>query len=245
VAGQFDIGISGPDTNRFGVTYVRATNIAKSNIGEALAFCRLHRAAVCVARCETGDLATMQALEEEGFRLRDTLLYYEARLDPSTVPAPRLSVPIRPAKPGEGEAVGAVAKLAFADYFSHYHADLRFDRAKVDEVFVDWARRSCMDKGVADDVLVADGGGELGGFATLRLNDATEGEGVLFAVHPRYQGKGIYRDFMIAGMRWCLEHGRTRMIVSTQVNNYTVQRAWARLGFVPYKSYYTVHKWFD
>ena len=34
------------------------------------------------------------------------------------------------------------------------------------------------------------------------------------------------------------------MIVSTQINNYTVQRAWVRLGFLHYRSFYTLHKWF-
>jgi len=241
----FSIGISEADTNRFGLVYVRATNIAKSDIPDALAYCRGHGAGVCVARCDASDFATMEALETEGFRLKDTLLYYEAPLVRAAIPAPHLAIPIRAAAAQEADAVGSLARAAFADYFSHYHADLRFDRGKVDDAFVDWARRSCRDKSVADEVLVADDRGVLGGFATLRFNDATEGEGVLFGVHPKYQGKGIYRDFMIAGMIWCLDHGRTRMIVSTQINNYTVQRAWVRLGFVHYRSFYTLHKWFS
>jgi GNAT superfamily N-acetyltransferase len=244
VPAPFSIGISETDTDRFGLVYVRATNVAKSNIADALAYCRRHGAGVCIARCDAGDFAAMEALEDEGFRLKDTLLYYEATLTQAPIPEPRLAIPIRAATAGEGDAVGALARAAFADYFSHYHADLGFDRAKVDDAFVDWARRSCQDQSVADRVFVADDGDALGGFATLRFNDGAEGEGILFGVHPSYQGKGIYRDFMITGMRWCLEHGRTRMIVSTQINNYTVQRAWVRLGFVHYRSFYTLHKWF-
>jgi len=244
VPARFSIAISAADTDRFGLVYVRANHVAKSDIAGMLAYCREHRAGVCVARCDAGDFAAMEALEDESFRLKDTLVYYEATLDPSAIPAPRLAVPVRAVKAGEGDAVGALARAAFTDYFSHYHADPRLDRGKVDDAFVDWARRSCADKSVADEVFVADDGGTLGGFATLRFNDATEGEGVLFGVHPNYQGKGIYRDFMITGMRWCLEHGRGRMIVSTQINNYTVQRAWVRLGFRHYRSFYTLHKWF-
>jgi GNAT superfamily N-acetyltransferase len=244
VPAPFSIAISEVDTDRFGLVYIRATNIAKSDIAEALAYCRRHGAGVCVARCDASDFATMEALEDEGFRLKDTLLYYEATLTRSAIPEPRLAIPIRALRAGEAEAVGVLARAAFADYFSHYHADPRFDRGTVDDAFVDWAHRSCRDKKVADEVFVADDGGTLGGFATVRFNDATEGEGILFGVHPKYQGKGIYRDFMITGMRWCLDHGRTRMIVSTQINNYTVQRAWVRLGFLHYRSFYTLHKWF-
>lgn len=244
MSAPFSVAISEVDSDRFGLVYVRATDVAKPNIADALAFCRRHGAGVCVARCDAGDFPAMEALEDEGFRLKDTLLYYEATLTRVAIPEPRLEVPIRTVKAGEGEAVGSLAKAAFADYFSHYHADLRFDRNRVDAVFVDWARRSCHDKSVAREVFVADDNGTLGGFATLQFNDETEGEGVLFGVHPKYQGKGIYRDFMIMGMRWCLDHGRRRMVVSTQINNYTVQRAWVRLGFVHYRSFYTLHKWF-
>ncbi len=240
----FSVGVSEVDSARFGLVYVRANNVAAADVSGLLAYCREHGAGVCVARCDVGDFAAMEALENEGFRLKDTLVYYEAALEMTAIPEPRLAIPIRPVKPGEAGAVGALARAAFADYFSHYHADLRFDRSEVDDAFVDWARRSAMDKSVADEVFVADDGGMLAGFATLRFNDAEEGEGVLFGVHPEYQGKGIYRDFMITGMRWCLEHDRSRMIVSTQINNYTVQRAWVRLGFLHYRSFYTLHKWF-
>jgi GNAT superfamily N-acetyltransferase len=83
------------------------------------------------------------------------------------------------------------------------------------------------------------------GFATLRLNNPEEGEGVLFGVGPLAQGQGIYRSFMIHGMEWCLQQGMTRMVVSTQITNIAVQKVWTRLGFEPSHAYYTFHKWFD
>jgi len=241
---SFDISVSEPDSRRFGMPYVRAKNVTAAEIGQALEFCRRHQAAICVARCATGDFATVHALENAGFRVMDTLLYYRLRLGDAPIPEPRLALPIRMASAADSDAVGRLAAAAFADYFSHYHADPRLDRRKVDEVFVDWARRSCLDKTVADAVFVAVDGSELGAFATMRRNDDAEGEGVLFAVHPRCQQKGVYGDLMISGMHWCLEQGRQRMIVSTQVNNYAVQRAWVRLGFRLYASFYTLHKWF-
>jgi GNAT superfamily N-acetyltransferase len=239
------LSISEPDTRRFGIPYVRAQDLTFADLAATLDYCRGHDAGVCVARCGTGDFVTIHALEDEGFRLMDTLVYYQARLDDTPIPERRLALPIRSARAEESGAVGQLAAAAFKDYFSHYHADPRFDRRKVDEVFIDWASRSCLDKGVADEVFVADAGSDLGAFATMRFNDECEGEGVLFAVHPKQQGKGIYRDLMISGMRWCKDHGRGRMVVSTQVNNYTVQRAWIRLGFAIYKSFDTFHKWFS
>jgi GNAT superfamily N-acetyltransferase len=238
------LSISELDTRRFGTPCVRAQDLTSADLAATLDYCRRQSAGVCVARCATGDFATIHAVEDEGFRLMDTLVYYQARLGDAPIPVRGTALPIRPARPDESGAVGLLAEAAFKDYFSHYHADPRFDRRKVDEVFIDWASRSCVDKSVADEVFVADAGHELGAFATLRFNDEIEGEGVLFAVHPEQQNKGIYRDLMISGMQWCRDHNRGRMVVSTQVNNHAVQRAWTRLGFVIYKSFYTFHKWF-
>jgi len=81
-------------------------------------------------------------------------------------------------------------------------------------------------------------------FATLRRNSAEEGEGVLFGVAPEAQGRGIYRSLMIGAMLWFRTRGTARMVVSTQVTNAAVQKVWTRLGFEPWKSNYTFHKWF-
>jgi hypothetical protein len=49
---------------------------------------------------------------------------------------------------------------------------------------------------------------------------------------------------MVAAMAWLAARGRTRMVVSTQITNLAVQKVWARLGFEPSSSYYTLHRWF-
>src|SRR5579885_2108108 len=102
----FSVGVSEVDSARFGLVYVRANNVAAADVSGLLAYCREHGAGVCVARCDVGDFAAMEALENEGFRLKDTLVYYEAALERTAIPEPRLAIPIRPVKPGEAGAVG-------------------------------------------------------------------------------------------------------------------------------------------
>lgn len=46
-------------------------------------------------------------------------------------------------------------------------------------------------------------------------------------------------------MQWCLDNSMKEMVVSTQITNLAVQKVWVRLGFEPYRFYYTFHKWFD
>ena len=69
-----------------------------------------------------------------------------------------------------------MATEAFRGYYGHCHADQRLDRAKCDEVYRDWALRSCLSRDVADQVLVAVLDGSIVGFGDLRLNTPEEGE---------------------------------------------------------------------
>ena len=209
-------------------------------VDEARALC----AELLIVRCPAADLYAAQTLEEQGCRLMDVLVYYARDL---RLPIPEESdgIRIRPANDGEEEPVAEIARAAFAGYFGHYHADRRLDPKKADEVYVSWARRSCLSRDVAAEVLVADDGGLLRGFLTLRRNSAEESEIVLNAVAPAAQRRGIYRALMINALRWSVAEGAARAVVSTQLTNVAVQKAWTRLGFEPHASYLTFHRWFD
>ena len=133
----------------------------------------------------------------------------------------------------------------FEGTYGHYHADERLDNSKCDEVYVSWAVSSCVSRDFADEVLVAELNGRVVGFATLRINSPDESEGVLFCVDSSAQRMGVYRSFMIHGMRWSVSKRMRSMVVSTQLINTPVQKVWTRLGFAIGDSYYTLHKWFD
>lgn len=231
------------DTARWKVATAKASDVTAASLPALLAECRGYDVRFLIARCRTGELAAAQAMEREGFELMDTLVYFSRSLgaDP---PPEEAALAVRELAHGEHGAVKEVAGRAFAGYFGHYHADARLERAECDALYVDWAERSCLSEALADQVLVAAPGGRIAAFATLRLNDAEEGEGVLFGVAPEAQGRGIYRALMSRAMRWFKARAAQRMVVSTQINNVAVQKVWSRLGFEPSKSYYTFHKWF-
>jgi ribosomal protein S18 acetylase RimI-like enzyme len=208
-------------------------------------FCRANGVALLIARCLVSELRAAQAMEREGFFLMDTLVYYACNLERTPIPSDTAQATWRPIRPGEEEAVRAVADQLFRGYAGHYHADERLDRTKCDEAYTSWALRSCVSRDVADDVLVGVVDGSIAGFATLRINSPEEGEVMLGGIGPAAQGRGIYRSLMIAGMGWCRSRGATRMVISTQITNWAVQKVWTRLGLEPCHAYYTFHKWFD
>ena len=219
-------------------------SLTKDSIPQVMDFCRIERVRFLIARCSTQDLPAAQAMESLGFSLMDTLVYYRRDIQGQPLPE-RGKVPTRHVVPDDVENVRQIVREAFRGYNSHYHADPRLDRAACDDVYVDWAVRSCSQKDLADEVLIAEAGEESQGFLTLKILDTNDGDGRLFAVAPRAQGRGIGQALLVDGLYWCLEHGMRGMVISTQITNLVSQASWVRVGFNPYQSFYTFHKWFE
>lgn len=243
---SFQIDLSAVDEARFGMRTARAYVSTESDITAAQSFCKEHAVKFLIVRVPSEALHTVQTLEAQGAQIMDTLIYY--RRDLTRTPLPELPAPppaIRSITDADVPAVQQVAQTAFAGYLGHYHADRRLDPALCDAGYVEWAVRSSTSRAVADDVLVADENGAILGFATMRINSQTQGEGVLFGVAPQAQGRGIYRGFIIHAIHWCAARSLTEIVVSTQITNIAVQKVWVRLGFEPSHSFYTLHQWFD
>ena len=245
------------ETARFGIACARVTD-PSAPLDEINAAAAETGVRMLVVRLPSEDLARVQRLEADGFRLMDTLVYYGRTLAdlPDPVPGP---VPgdetIRPGTPQDTEAVGAIAAAAFAGYGGHYHADPRLSDDAADAAYVDWAETCARGSGagggaVATPMLLAEtaGGARALGFLSLRLGGAgmeDTADIVLNAVHPEAQGQGIYGRLLDRGLALCRAAGQARVTVSTQLPNLPVQRAWVRRGFRLERSLYTLHKWFD
>lgn len=243
----FRIEQSAIDEQRFGVRTTRAMLVTAQDLQSALIFCAEHNTALLIARCPTEQLALVHSMEQAGFLLMDTLVYFVFDLTRKALPDTSGQITIRYAQPDDASAVEALARESFVGYFGHYHADSRLDSAAADEAYVSWACTSVeagTDRDGAAPVFVAEQDNVLMGFATLRVNSPAEGEGVLFGVSPQWQGRGIYRSFMLHFLNWCQYRGMSRAVVSTQITNLAVQRVWTRLGFEPLLACYTFHKWF-
>lgn len=236
--------LSALDQARFGVTTARVDGLTADRVPEVLARSRADGVTFIIARCAATDFETVHALERAGFLLMDTLVYWARDLRKTPLPFSDSDATICPARADEAEQVAALARAAFRGYFGHYHADERLDRAAADETYASWAERSVRGE-AADAVLVAELDGALAGLITLRMNDADEGEGILFAVSPTMQRRGISRALMAGALAWCAEQGASRMVISTQLMNVASQKAWARTGFEFSHAYYTFHGWLE
>jgi GNAT superfamily N-acetyltransferase len=232
------------DETRFGIRAARAMNLAADDLPLVMDFCQKEKVKFLIARCSVTDWAAVHTMEGFGFHLMDTLVYFRHDLAHSPLPQKR-AVSIRSIDATDVGAVGEIARQAFHNYDSHYHADPRLDRTTCDEIYVDWAMRSCREKSVADDVLVAEMEGKVMGFLTLKVLDTGDADGRLYAVNPMAQGRGIGKSLLVEGLYWCYQHNLSGMVISTQITNLGSQISWARVGFISHQSFYTFHKWFE
>jgi GNAT superfamily N-acetyltransferase len=240
-----NIQLSTLDEERFGVRTAKVSSITLNQLPAVMDFCRLNQVKFLIARCAAVELQTAQAMEEQGFSLMDTLVYYSRDLANAPIPPLSDMLTVRPVRDDEAWQVSAIAARAFHAYGGHYHADPHLDPEKCDAVYESWAYRSCVSREVAHEVLVAERESELVGFVTLRKQSPESGEVPLYGVDPSLQGQGIGRGLIIGALRWYESQGIAKMFISTQITNLSSQKVWFRLGFEPVQYQYTFHKWFD
>ena len=197
------------------------------------------------ARIDVGDLPIAHRFEAADFRLMDTLVYYGRPVSRLSARATPIGTSIRLAERADVNAVGRIARAAFRDYVGHFHADPRLDGGAADAAYVEWAETSTVSADATRPVLLSCGQEAVLGFLTMRDIGDPLAEIVLNAVDPKEQGRGIYTSLVEAALLHAEKAGTERLIVSTQINNFGVQRAWAQLGFIHERSTYTFHKWYD
>jgi ribosomal protein S18 acetylase RimI-like enzyme len=239
------IEISPLETARFGVLAGKllGTNAAPEAI-EVEA--RRLGIRILTTRVDSGALSRVHALEQAGYQLMDTLVYFGLELNKlSNNPETGTEMILRRAEPRDIVAVGNVAHAAFFRYIGHYHADPRLDSSAANSAYVEWAETCAKNESISRPVFVAEHQGVVTAFLAMRRNGADEFEICLNAVHPGCHSRGIYSALLNYSIVFAQNSSALRIITSTQINNYAVQRIWCRRGFVPIQSSYTFHKWID
>jgi GNAT superfamily N-acetyltransferase len=238
------IAVSDIDSARFALRVAKASPASEGDWGEALVYCRRHSVELLIARIDALRLALAQRMEADGAFLTDVLAVYRG--------APSLRAPadaaalasVRPCRPAEAETVRALARRSFRGYVDHYHADPRLPREACDEVYADWAYRSCVDRSVADEVLVAEAAAGIVGFAALRMSAPGEADGMLFGVDPEARGRGVFGALVAAFLAWAERRHARSATYATQLANPATHRTLARCGFAIERSHLTFHQWF-
>lgn len=231
------------EEERFGVRTARVPWMTLDLLPAATRFCGENQVTLLIANCRSSERSTIQAMERDGFLWMDTIVCLERDLTRPLPPAGNVTV--RAFRPGEEEAVAALAAQAFRGYVSHYHADSRLDPSKCDEVYPDWVRRSCRCQDANNEVVLAEADGAIVGLVILRLSGPQETISPLAGVLPGTRRQGILSSLAVHVLEWSVAKKATRTYAMVQLTNVAMQRAIQRVGFEPSYSYHMFHKWFD
>lgn len=122
---------------------------------------------------------------------------------------------------------------AFANYFSQYHISY-ITRDKAPLIYKNWIEDEMDNK-----IISAFYEGSLVGFLTM-LETKYTFEVILNAVDKNFRNKKIYERMLRKALNIALSNKKV-CTISTQMDNFNVQKAWINCGFKPYHSFYLMH----
>ena len=157
-----------------------------------------------------------RALRDAGMTQADRVQYFALdRLQTRTWPVPvaRAACTIRDATPADLAPLAALDSLAFDPLWRY-------------------SLRHLHDALLSGPLLLAHIGAELIGYVALLLTRESCTVARL-AVHPNYQGQGVGRALLLAGLQLAQAWGCGRALLNTQATNHRSQQLYRSLGFRP------------
>jgi acyl dehydratase len=232
--------ISLRESKRFGMNVLRV-NAATLNYKEISKLIFDNEIDLTILRIPTENIGQLQQLNKLGctYIQADTLVYYFANLNKIEIsPLQNANIQFVLATKNDTTILQSLVEKIFANYSNHYNTNLYLNKQDIVEGYKEWVIDflDVIDKFV----FIVYKNNKPIGFATCAIENA-EAEGVLYGVLPSEKGGGIYTDIIRYTQYFFKSKGVQTMKVSTQINNYAVQKVWSKEGFVLTQSYATVH----
>jgi len=228
--------------------------IADMLVQQAITKARSEKYEFLMGKVYTDDVISIHALEKAGFALVDTLLDYSVdfrKVEFIKIPVPEVAqgVKIRFAEKRDVDELADLARSSFANHFGRYHSDPRISRKDATQTYVEWMNSSL--NGYADYFVLAEIDNRIAGLSIWKKTSALEkklpirlGHYSIGAIHPDFFGRKLFSILTYEGMK--LLQPEVDMIEGpTHINNYAVQRGYARLGWQISDARHSFHKWLD
>jgi GNAT superfamily N-acetyltransferase len=198
---------------------------------------------------DPSDVLTSACLQEEGFRVLDTIVCYRLNLRQLLSSSLKLSEYVREGQVDDIARLEDIAAVCFSqpEYNANrFNADYWVLPAHTEEMYRIWARKSITGER-AHKTLVYDSGEGASGFITVQLagsEDLAAGLNLasipLNAVAPEMHGKGIYSALVNSALTYLAGTGADWVDIRTQLPNVGVHKVWQRLGATPVITYHTL-----
>jgi ribosomal protein S18 acetylase RimI-like enzyme len=235
----FQVTYSEVESARFGMAIARCAVPLDSALSpaEVAAAIELQDADITVLRYSTDRVAWYWELIDllGGCTLihADTLVYWVLQV--GTGRGLTAVTGLAASTPTDGATIGHLTEQIFADYQNHYSANPLFSSDAVGAGYREWATTT-----PRDELVVLTENGLPIGLATTEMTE-DHVEILLAGIVSEQRGRGRYPYLLEEVEKRASKGSRQRVVISTQSHNTSVQRAWARYGFLPFCSLNTIH----
>ncbi len=169
----------------------------------------------------------------------DTLVYYQLDLKKTFYnPVKNVDLVFRQATDHQRKDFEGLVPRIFNNYANHYFSNPLLDNQRIKDGYTEWVTEG-LSKPDHFQVLAYDGGIAIA-FITYRISQS-HAEIVMNGVLPEYEGRGIYTDLLRYVKQYCNELNIPAIRVSTQIQNYFVQKVWNKEGLILDKAFVTIH----
>lgn len=188
-------------------------------------------------RVDSGDLATIHALESAGFELIDGIQTFCLSLDGTQTVAPPDT---RLFEQNDLPEVLAIGRSAYV--LDRFHADPVLSKESADALNESWTRNCCL--GIAADaVLIGAEECRVASYVTCRVDrQSSRGTIVLVATAVWARGRGFARRTSLASLHWLVNQGMRSVEVGTQLRNIPAVSLYQSLGFRQSHTSFTFRK---
>ena len=228
------------ESERFKMNILRAS-MESLNLKDLNSAILEHNTDITILRIPAENSGQISKIETLGYQYfqTDTLVYYYVNFDiyvPNELKNQDLTFPVATSK--DKELIANLVDLIFPGYTNHYNSNPFIDKKNILEGYKEWVLDFIEKENKR--VFLVNKNNKTIGFATCSIENG-EAEGVLYGVLPEASGGGVYSDIIRFTQTYMKNLGLKTMKVSTQVQNYAVQKVWSREGFFMIKSYATIH----
>lgn len=182
-------------------------------------------------------------LVETGFPVLhcDTLTYYFCSLNTVEVQPLRNSLNFDIITPATADMLNGLVEDIFANYKNHYFSNPFFKKELILKGYQEWAGTFLHEVDNTKFSWLVKFEDELIGFAMCSIDSENTCEGVLYGVKSKFSGRGVYSDIVRFTQKYFKDMGIKKMVVSTQIQNYSVQKVWVKEGFNLKNAFDTYH----
>jgi hypothetical protein len=175
------------------------------------------------------------------YLVADTLVRYTADLAAEPGPLRNPDLTLVECTEADREELGALVEEIFPGYTNHYFSNPLLDPQSILDGYVEWALSYLGAQDAGRTAFFVRSPDATVGFATCSFEAGERCEGVLYGVTSSAAGQGVYTDIIRLTKGHFRDRGFRRMVVSTQVQNLAVQKAWVREAFFMSEAVVTVH----